>query len=229
MVERHKNLPPGEKEAFALTFKKMGDSLNSRHDERLERLETLPRRLPDPIIQPKVTFVPGRKRALTGREAADLQEKEEARRRRRAQIAGEKQTKNDARQAQAATEASQRWNEVVEEYYQPDDNVISISSNDDLKPSGNEDPEVDVVRASDTDEFPDIDDILSQRKPSTLVPTEPSLSRPVRERKPTSKQASQNRHEIEKQELKKAQLKRKPKTVDTTQLEEFELPFHSSQ
>ena len=229
MVERHKNLPPGEKEAFALTFKKMGDSLNSRHDERLERLETLPRRLPDPIIQPKVTFVPGRKRALTGREAADLQEKEEARRRRRAQIAGEKQTKNDARQAQAATEASQRWNEVVEEYYQPDDDVISISSNDDLKPSGNEEPEVDVVRASDTDEFPDIDDILSQRKPSTLVPTEPSLSRPGRERKPTSKQASQNRHEIEKQELKKVQLKRKPKTVDTTQLEEFELPFHSSQ
>ncbi|RFU25262.1 hypothetical protein B7463_g11084, partial [Scytalidium lignicola] len=86
MVEKHKNLPPGGNETFALAFKKLNDSLASRQDRRLERLQAMPRRLPDAIIQPKVTFIPGRKRALTGREAAEQQEKEEARERRRAQI-----------------------------------------------------------------------------------------------------------------------------------------------
>jgi hypothetical protein len=73
-------------------------------------LQKLPRRLPDHLVQPKVTFVPGRKRALTGREAADLQEKEEARRRRRAQIEDEKQARNNARQEEYTAEALQRQN-----------------------------------------------------------------------------------------------------------------------
>ena len=78
MVEKHQNLPPGEKETFALAFKKLNDSLANRQDQKLERLQAIPQRLSDTIIQPKVTFVLGRKRALTGREATDLQEKEEA-------------------------------------------------------------------------------------------------------------------------------------------------------
>jgi hypothetical protein len=116
MVERLKNLPPGEKEPFALAFKKMCDSLTSQHDKKLERLETFPRRLPDPLMQPKVSFVPGRKRALTGRESAQLQEEEAARRRRRAQIQGQAQAQNDAQQAQFFAEVSQRQDEVAEEY-----------------------------------------------------------------------------------------------------------------
>jgi hypothetical protein len=51
-----------------------------------------------------------------------------------------------------------------------------------------------------------------------------SLSWPPQARKPTAKQASQNRCEIEKQERKKAKTKR----VDTTQLQEYKLPFRSS-
>jgi hypothetical protein len=43
-------------------------------------------------------------------------------------------------------------------------------------------------------------------------------------RKQTAKQASQNRRKIEKQREKKAKTKR----VDTTQLQEYELPFRSS-
>jgi hypothetical protein len=58
MVENNKNLSPGEKETFALAFKKLNDSLASHQDQKLERLQAIPRRLPDAIIQPKVTFVP---------------------------------------------------------------------------------------------------------------------------------------------------------------------------
>jgi hypothetical protein len=95
IVEIHKSLPAGEKETFAQAFKKLCDSLAKNQDERLDRLKAMPRRLPDLIRQPKVTFIPGRKRALTGREAADLQEKDEARRRRKAQIKAENQAQND--------------------------------------------------------------------------------------------------------------------------------------
>jgi hypothetical protein len=116
MIEKHQNLPPGEKETFALTFKKMSDSLAKNQDQKLERLKAIPRRLPDAIVQPKVTFVPGRKRALTGREAAELQEKEEARLRRRAQIAAEKQEQTDARQEQATALHCQLVATVPAEY-----------------------------------------------------------------------------------------------------------------
>jgi hypothetical protein len=43
-----------------------------------------------------------------------------------------------------------------------------------------------------------------------------SASRPTRERKITTKQASQNRRNIEKQQKKNAKLAKKPKTVDTS-------------
>jgi hypothetical protein len=127
MVEKHQNLPPGEKEAFALAFKKMSDSLATNQDQKLHRLKAIPRRLPDAIVQPKVTFIPGRKRALTGREAAELQEKEEARRRRRAQIIAEKQAENDARQEEAATIRSQLHDTVAAEYVASQQDIIDIS------------------------------------------------------------------------------------------------------
>ena len=48
------------------------------------RLQELPRRLPDMILQPKLMYLPGRKCALTGREMAELQEADTARKRRKA-------------------------------------------------------------------------------------------------------------------------------------------------
>jgi len=95
------------------------------------------------------------------------------------------------------------------------DDIINISD-DDLVSSG-------------SDEFLGIDEILSHRKPrpEQVSPPAParSSSRPVRTRNPTSKQASQNRRKIEKQEKRN----RKSKKVDTTQFDEFELPIRSSQ
>lgn len=220
MIEKHQNLPPGEKETFALTFKKMSDSLAKNQDQKLERLTAIPRRLPDAIVQPKVTFVPGRKRALTGREAAELQEKEEARLRRRAQIAAEKQEQNDARQEQATALHSQLVATVAAEY---------------VASQGSESHDI-IDISSESDEFVDIDVLITQnqaRSSSSTQPTTssvvPSSSRRARERKPTTKQASQNRRIIEKEEKRLAKLARKPKTINTTQLDEFDLPFRSSQ
>jgi len=286
IVEKHQNLPPGEKEAFALAFKKMSDSLATNQDQKLQRLKAIPRRLPDPIVQPKVTFVPGRKRALTGREAAELQEKEEARRRRRAQIEAEKQAENDARQAEAAALRSQLYDAVVAEYVASHDtpyNFIEISSDSDdddnsdaliaqsqalqssIQPTiddpvqqdntsdSDEFVDIDVLIAqsqartslieptiqptindlvqqdntSDSDEFVDIDVLITQSQAQSQPPT--SSNRPIRTRKPTAKQASQNRRVIEREEKRLAKLSKKPKTADTTQLDEFELPFRSSQ
>ena len=219
MIEKHQNLPPGEKETFALTFKKMSDSLAKNQDQKLERLKAIPRRLPDAIVQPKVTFVPGRKRALTGREAAELQEKEEARLRRRAQIAAEKQEQNDARQEQATALHSQLVATVAAEY---------------VASQGSESRDI-IDISSESDEFVDIDVLITQNQaPSSssiqpLTSVVPSSSRRARERKPTTKQASQNRRMIEKEENRLAKLARKPKTINTTQLDEFDLPFRSSQ
>ena len=220
MIEKHQNLPPGEKETFALTFKKMSDSLAKNQDQKLERLKAIPRRLPDAIIQPKVTFVPGRKRALTGREAAELQEKEEARLRRRAQIASEKQEQNDAWQEQATALHSQLVATVAAEY---------------VASQGSESHDI-IDISSESDEFVDIDVLITQnqaRSSSSTQPTTssvvPSSSRRARERNPTTKQASQNRRIIEKEEKRLAKLARKPKTINTTQLDEFDLPFRSSQ
>jgi hypothetical protein len=106
MVKIHQSLPAGEKETFAQAFKKLCDSLAKNQNKRLDRLKVIPQRLPDLIWQPKVTFILERKRALTGKEAADLQEKDEARRRRKAQIKAENQAQNDVQQEQDAAARS---------------------------------------------------------------------------------------------------------------------------
>jgi hypothetical protein len=79
----------------------------------------------------------------------------------------------------------------------------------------------------DSDEFVDIDVLIAQSQAQYQPPT--SSNHPIRTRKPTAKQASQNRRAIEREEKRLAKLSKKPKTVDTTQLDDFELPFRSSQ
>ena len=125
--------------------------------------------------------------------------------------------------------------------------VINISSDDEsilaIKtaiPSGNREyTKIGQTASSEsendsnnTDSFLDIDELLSQhlqRSPPSPLPIGPSSSRPVRERKPTSKMQSQERRNIEKQEKRKAKLLKKPKKADTSQINGFELPFRSSQ
>jgi hypothetical protein len=67
-----------------------------------------------------------------------------------------------------------------------------------------------------------------QRLPPILLPfITLSASRPTYKRKITTKQASQNRCNIKKQQKKNAKLAKKPKTVDTSQFD-VELLFQSS-
>jgi hypothetical protein len=104
MIEQLKRLPPLEHENFAMAFKNVNKTLSKRQDDKLLRLQEMPRRLPDALVQPKVKFRPGRKRALTRREAGDQQEKEEIRERRRGQAIAVIQGFNDARADKAV-----RW------------------------------------------------------------------------------------------------------------------------
>jgi hypothetical protein len=106
VVYTHQKLFFIEKEVFARAFKKICDSLISWQDEKLDQLQQLPRRLPDAIIQPKLTFGKGRKRALTSAESAAIQKKDEALQRSRARKQGMKQAQNDAWQEENAVERS---------------------------------------------------------------------------------------------------------------------------
>ena len=73
----------------------MCKSLNSQYDEKLQRLQQFLHRLPDVIRQPKLAFIPGRKRALTGPKSALLQEEAVATDRRRTLQRVRIQSQND--------------------------------------------------------------------------------------------------------------------------------------
>jgi hypothetical protein len=256
---QHQNLPPGEAEAFAKAFQTFSKKLAKRQDERLQSLEEMPRRLPDPLVQPKLKFGPGRKRALTGREAADLEEEEVARERRRAERLALQQDISVARIEAESLSYSQHQDAVAEEYASQHTDLITlamagqrqeldtIASSDISRPENAEPSEseelsgLDEIQhqeeavlqqdsASSGDDFPSVEELFSQRQELSALPSSlPTSSRPARERKPTVKQVSQNRRAIENEEKKKVKLAKKPKTANTTQLDEFELPFRSSQ
>jgi hypothetical protein len=85
-IEKLRSLPAGQAEAFAATFIKDVDKLNVAQDKLTESRQLLPATLPEPLVEPKLRAFPtSRKRAMTGREAAEQQERDQARARRRAQ------------------------------------------------------------------------------------------------------------------------------------------------
>jgi hypothetical protein len=84
MAKKHKNLPIKDATKFALAFKEFSTKLLTRQDEKLKGREALPAWFLDLQVQPKLTFLPGRKRALTGQEATKQQEQDKSLARRRA-------------------------------------------------------------------------------------------------------------------------------------------------
>jgi hypothetical protein len=289
IAEKHKSLPPGQAENFALAFKTISDTLSERQDKKLQRLRDMPSRLPDPVVPLiNLVFGPGRKRALTGREVADQQEQEAVRQRRKAQREAQKQEKRDELAAVESLNRSQYQDQVATAYFHQeqqlsddnderedlekstkcksplDDYIYSsqqksqivpefggyIDSSDDdnipqgqlpqeldsarsenVEPSENEelsDQEIEATQSDSSGDFLDIDKLVTSSAPTSTA-TATTLIRLQRTRKPSAKQASQNRRVVEKQEAKQAKLKRKPKRSKTTQLDEFDLPFRSSQ
>jgi hypothetical protein len=86
-IEKHRSLPAGQAENFASKFKLGTDKLAIAQDKLTASHDVLPATLPEPLVEPNVRQFPiGRKRAMTGREAAEEQERDEARQRRRAGI-----------------------------------------------------------------------------------------------------------------------------------------------
>jgi hypothetical protein len=114
-------LPPGQAEGFAASFKKGTDKLNLAQDKLTKSRQLMPAQLPLPLKKVAVREFPtSRKRAMTGREAAEEQERDKARRRRReAQEAQEEHDENSfwATQMVAETQLyhSQRETQLVPE------------------------------------------------------------------------------------------------------------------
>jgi hypothetical protein len=229
MAEKHKNLPPEDAAKFAFAFKEVSNTLAARQDQKLKGKEAFPPRLPEPQIQPKLKFGPGRKRALTGREIADQQEADEARARRKAERLAQEQAEIEDLLVEGALVRSQIEDQAVAAYFE--NTALALASQN---PSDKED---------DKDKCVDIDNLaldakslialkaidggyISSDSESPRPPSPPAQVRPKRTIKPTAKQASQESQERRCAAEKESKLK-KPKTKDTSQL--LDLPFRSSQ
>jgi hypothetical protein len=84
MAEKHKNLPIEDATKFALAFEEFSERLATQ-DEKLKGKEIVPARFPDPQLQPTLKHLPSKKRAFIRRKAAEQQERDESRARRKAE------------------------------------------------------------------------------------------------------------------------------------------------
>jgi hypothetical protein len=76
-IENHRSLPLGQAENFASKFAKGTDRLNIQQGERTASLALLPLTLLEPLIEADVgQSLSSRKRAMTGLEAAEVEEAE---------------------------------------------------------------------------------------------------------------------------------------------------------
>src|SRR5271154_3283607 len=86
-IEKHKALPARQAETFALRVKIGTEKLTVAQDKLTASLDALPLTLPAPLVEPNLRQFPSsRKRAMTGREATEQEERDKARQRRRAAV-----------------------------------------------------------------------------------------------------------------------------------------------
>ena len=104
-VEKLRSLPAGQKESFASGFVNLTSKLHSRTDEFMASRQAMPAEMPDPLPQPNVLFKSHRKRGYTGAQAAEEEEKDARRARRRAERDAEAWTReNEARSQELCQE-----------------------------------------------------------------------------------------------------------------------------
>lgn len=145
----HKKLPPEQAPQFAEAVQLLAQSLKSKQEEQNAARATLPSRLPDPQLPSKpLKYMPGRKRALTGMEAAEREEQDRSRARRRLKEARLRDNAEDIL-AQLEEEKSQQYDDITEDYlarrytnspisehsFQPFDDSDDSFNIDDLLPS----------------------------------------------------------------------------------------------
>ena len=82
-IEKLKSLPAAQAETFASSFKKGTEKLTIAQDRLSATLAKMPLELPEPLKEPNLRQFPSsRKRAMTGWEAAEEEERDQARQRR---------------------------------------------------------------------------------------------------------------------------------------------------
>jgi hypothetical protein len=114
---------------------------------------------------------------------------------------------------------------VLDNAIESDNDTLSLLDDDEPPLQPDDKPEADS-ESSDGDNLPDIEKIFSQHAVTKATQSQQTLPA-KRVRKITSKQQSQERHAEEKKLKKEAKLKKKPKTIEISQL--LDLPFRSSQ
>jgi hypothetical protein len=86
-IQKLKSLPAAQAETFASSFKKGTEKLATAQDKMSAALERMPLELPGPLKEGNLRQFPtSRKRAMTGREAAEEEERDLARQRRREEM-----------------------------------------------------------------------------------------------------------------------------------------------
>jgi hypothetical protein len=207
-IEKHKSLPAGQAESFALAFIQGVSKLNSAQDKLIESRHLLPAALPEPLIEPKPQAFPtSRKRAMTGREAAEQQGRDKAQAHRRAQ---QHQDENDMWAATMVAETQLRYSQRESK-----DQTQLV-------------PDTQLSVLSKTPSISSLDDSSSESSTDSDVNVEPRRSRRVK--RPTQDKASQLSQEAAAAARAKAKGKGKGKgrkmrkSIPTSQLlEEFSI------
>jgi len=113
-IRRLRRLPAGQKEGYASTTAMAIAAVADRQDFITLSRTILPARLPDPLVEPPLKFKGSRKRALTGREAAEDEERDKARTVRRNAREAELRKKEKERDKRD-TKAQEQVEEEIEE------------------------------------------------------------------------------------------------------------------
>jgi hypothetical protein len=114
-VAKLQSLPAGHKETFASGFVDLTTKLHSRTDEFLASRSIMPAEMPDPLPQPNVLFKANRKRGYTGTEAAEEDEKDARRARRRAERDAEARRRENEARSQELLEGRTAYEEQKED------------------------------------------------------------------------------------------------------------------
>jgi hypothetical protein len=171
IAEQHKNLPPEDAERFAFTFKELNEKLANRQNEKLKSREEIPAKFPEPRLPAKLTYLPGRKRALIGREVADQQEADDARARCKAERIAIYQAAADSaidKDVEARTQLQEDAATVyltltaLENRPSSEDENEFVDIDDDEPPQQSDDKPDAYSQSSDGDNLPDIKKITSQ-------------------------------------------------------------------
>lgn len=218
-IRRLRRLPAGQKEGYASTTAMAIAAVADRQDFITLSRTILPARLPDPLVEPPLKFKGSRKRALTGREAAEDEERDKARTVRRNAREAELRKKEEEIDKRD-TKAQEQVEEEIEEV-----DITQSTSEEDNEEKEEEDDDEDGEDDED-DEDEDGQIVVPSSRPSrTLYPSWKVARNESQLAKKNSKKESR-KATTSKKRGKKAEAAAKVSQLDDVLVA---LPFRSSQ